>query len=51
MDRRCFLSGLLAAGGLSSNLGLRATANDRQSLPTRPLGKTGIHVTVLALGG
>lgn len=51
MDRRCFLSGLLAAGGLSSNLGLRATANDRQSFPTRPLGKTGINVTVVALGG
>lgn len=51
MDRRCFLTGALAAGGLVWGSRLEAVAEDRRLLPTRPLGKTGDKVTVLALGG
>ena len=51
MDRRYFLKGMAAAGGFTLAQSQRAEAVDVQSLPTRPLGKTGARVTVLALGG
>lgn len=51
MDRRCFLTGAVAAGGLVCGSRLDAVADDRRIMPTRPLGKTGDRVTVLALGG
>jgi aryl-alcohol dehydrogenase-like predicted oxidoreductase len=51
MDRRGFLTGALAAGGLAWGWRLGASPQQEQGLPTRPLGKTGVRVTVLALGG
>lgn len=50
MDRRCFLAGAVAASGLGWSSRL-ISADDKRILPTRPLGKTGVRVTVLALGG
>jgi len=50
MDRRSFITRAVAAGGLAWSSRLNA-ADDKQILPTRPLGKTGVSVTVLALGG
>ena len=50
MDRRSFLTGAVAASGLAWN-SRQVVADDNISLPTRPLGKTGVKVTVLALGG
>lgn len=41
----------LDAGGLASGRELRAESAGPQSLPGRPLGKTGVEVSVLALGG
>src|SRR4051794_31741956 len=49
--RREFLQTSLAAGAAA---GLAAAADDpgtTTGLPTRPLGKTGVRVSVLALGG
>lgn len=51
MDRRCFLKCAAAAGGLAWTLPLRAAEGSAAALPTRPLGHTGVQVTVLALGG
>ena len=50
MDRREFLKGAAVAGGLAWASPLQA-AEDNPPLPTRPLGRTGVKVTVLALGG
>ncbi len=51
MDRREFLKGTAAVGGLAWTSSLRAGQDSPPSLPTRPLGRTGVNVTVLALGG
>lgn len=51
MDRRCFLKGVTVAGGLSCAPRLVTAASNARSLPTRPLGDTGVKVTLLALGG
>ncbi len=55
MDRREFLSAITAAGGLAcarSGLGAEDRASvAAQPIPKRPLGKTGVEVTVLGLGG
>lgn len=48
-SRRSFLQSSLAAGAA---LGLaHASAEESKGLPTRPLGKTGEHVSILCLGG
>jgi aryl-alcohol dehydrogenase-like predicted oxidoreductase len=51
MDRREFLKGTAAVGGLVWTTALRANQDSPPALPTRPLGRTGVNVTVLALGG
>ena len=51
MDRRCFLKGAAVAGGLVWASPLRAAEDNPLPIPTRPLGRTGVNVTVLALGG
>lgn len=51
MDRRSFITGTVAAGGLAWGSRRGAAAPGESSLPTRPLGKTGVTVTALALGG
>lgn len=51
MDRREFLKGTALASGLAWTSPSHAGAGDPPALPTRPLGRTGINVTVLALGG
>ncbi len=52
MDRRRFLQGVAAAGGLAcASRWEAATAADARPLPTRRLGRTGVEVTVLGLGG
>jgi hypothetical protein len=51
MDRRDFLKGAAAVGGFAAASRLDAAGESRPSLPTRPLGRTGVEVTVLALGG
>ncbi len=50
MDRRQFLTGAAAAGGLAWVSGAGA-APQRPPLPKRRLGRSGIEVTLLALGG
>jgi predicted aldo/keto reductase-like oxidoreductase len=52
--RRAFLQSSLAAGAAAGLAGAVDAAGDdagRTGLPTRPLGKTGVRVSVLALGG
>lgn len=51
MDRRKFLKGTAVAGGLAWASPLYAAEGASPPLPTRPLGRTGVSVTVLALGG
>lgn len=51
MDRRCFLKGVAVAGSLACGSRLGAAEESRRPLPTRPLGRTGVRVTALALGG
>ncbi len=51
MDRREFLVGTVAASGLASTRSLWAAEAKPPTLPVRPLGRTGVEVTVLALGG
>lgn len=51
MDRREFLRGTAIAGGLAWASSLHAGDSRPPPLPTRPLGRTGVDVTVLALGG
>lgn len=51
MDRRDFLKGAAAVGGLAGASRLEAAGENPFSIPTRPLGRTGVRVTVLALGG
>jgi predicted aldo/keto reductase-like oxidoreductase len=48
-NRREFLAASLAAGAALASTG-RAAAADK-GLPTRPLGKTGVDVSILCLGG
>jgi len=50
MDRRQFLAGAAAAGGLACVSRVDA-GDDRRPLPKRRLGRTGVEVTLLALGG
>ena len=53
MDRRQFLTGVTSgaiACGLASSTSTRA-AGDAATLPTRKLGRSGVEVTILALGG
>lgn len=52
-SRRDFLQASVAAGAalsLGSSL-LAAQKNDGQAVPVRPLGKTGVDVSILCLGG
>lgn len=52
-SRRDFLQASVAAGAafsLGSSL-LAAQKNDGQAVPVRPLGKTGVNVSILCLGG
>lgn len=51
MDRRSFLKGVAATGGITLAKTQQLAGGDVQRLPTRLLGKTGVRVTVLALGG
>ncbi len=51
MDRRKFLQGAAMASGLAWAAPLSAAEDNPTSLPTRPLGRTGVNVTVLAVGG
>src|SRR5207253_5891327 len=53
-NRREFLQTTLAAGtGLALTSAAAAEADDASSkgLPTRPLGKTGVRVSIICLGG
>ncbi len=51
MDRREFLKSMAVAGGLAWASPLQAAEGSPAPLSTRPLGRTGVKVTVLALGG
>jgi len=51
MDRREFLGRSVVAGSLACAMPLRAVEGKSPPLPSRPLGRTGANVTVLALGG
>jgi hypothetical protein len=60
IDRRCFLkAGLAAIGTMVAGSLLRAgaaasppmTSSDADEIPRKPLGKTGVHVSIIALGG
>ena len=51
MDRRDFLKGAAVAGGLALPSSLKAAEDKPPPLATRPLGRTGVNVTLLALGG
>ena len=51
MDRREFLTGVAAAGGMSWAAGSRAEAGQQRVLPKRRLGRTGPNVTLMGLGG
>jgi aryl-alcohol dehydrogenase-like predicted oxidoreductase len=51
MDRREFVKGTVLASGLAWVSPSQAGTGDPPALPTRPLGRTGVNVTVLALGG
>ena len=55
MDRREFLASVAATGGLvCTPLGYGAEAEPKTAagqIPKRPLGHTGVDVTVLAIGG
>ncbi len=51
MDRRQFLQGVAVAGGLACFSRGKAAAVDSPPLSTRRLGRTGVDVTVLGLGG
>jgi len=50
-DRREFLAASLAAGTALGLGGLAAAEEKSGGLPTRPLGKTGVRVSILCLGG
>jgi predicted aldo/keto reductase-like oxidoreductase len=51
--RREFLQSTLAAGAAAGLAGAAVAADEtsRTGLPTRPLGKTGVRVSILCLGG
>ncbi len=51
MDRRRFLQGATVASGIMLHPWSVVYGNDVSNLPARPLGKTGVQVPVLALGG
>ena len=48
MRRRSFTTALLS---LIAGVGFRPARSTRATLPTRPLGRTGLDVTILGLGG
>jgi len=50
ISRRRFL-GTAAFGSLAANAAMGAEAGKNGALPTRPLGRTGAHVSILAMGG
>jgi uncharacterized protein len=50
ISRRRFL-GTTAFGSLAANAALGAEVGKSGALPTRPLGSTGAHVSILAMGG
>jgi predicted aldo/keto reductase-like oxidoreductase len=50
-DRREFLHASLAAGAAAGLSGAAADDADSKGLPTRPLGRTGVRVSLLCLGG
>ena len=50
-SRRDFLHTALAGAAALSMAGPVEAADDGQGLPTRPLGKTGVKVSILCLGG
>jgi aryl-alcohol dehydrogenase-like predicted oxidoreductase len=49
--RREFLSSTLAAGAAAGLTAATSDAADATGLPTRALGKTGVRVSIIALGG
>jgi uncharacterized protein len=49
--RREFLHSTLAAGAAAGVAGVADAAEPGTGLPTRPLGKTGVRVSILCLGG
>lgn len=51
MDRRRFLGTIAAAGGFACTADLPSVLAAEGPIPTRPLGSTGVRVTILALGG
>jgi aryl-alcohol dehydrogenase-like predicted oxidoreductase len=51
MDRRQFLVGVASGSGLALAASTLSAAESPKALPKRPLGKTGVEVTVLGLGG
>src|SRR5262245_21526183 len=50
-DRRDFLQSTVAAGAALGLSGLAEADDGSKGLPTRPLGKTGVNVSLLCLGG
>jgi uncharacterized protein len=50
ISRRRFL-GTTALGGMAANAAMGAEVGKNGALPTRPLGRTGAHVSILAMGG
>src|SRR5438270_11267007 len=50
-SRREFLHATLAGAAAAGLTGAAAGADDGKGLPTRLLGKTGVRVSILALGG
>jgi len=50
-DRREFLQSTLATGAVLAASSASAEQGAAQGLPTRPLGKTGVNVSILCLGG
>jgi Predicted oxidoreductases of the aldo/keto reductase family len=50
ISRRRFLEGT-ALGGIAAGVSSAASKLDKDKLPTRVLGKTGVPVSILAFGG
>src|SRR6266851_8741795 len=50
ISRRRFL-GTTALGSLAANAAMGAEVGKNGALPTRPLGRTGAHVSILVMGG
>src|ERR1700694_656638 len=50
ISRRRFLEGT-TLGGIAAGVSGASKLDKDHKLPTRPLGKTGVHVSILAFGG